>query len=119
MAAIEYNPDYVSEANLKRVLVRMVGTGASAPTKVYGKDITIARSNTGVYTLTFATAPGTWAGYTWGIDATTPGNVKNHDVVVTATSATVLTVNFFDTAAAAHDLAAAEWINLDLRFIQA
>lgn len=107
-----------SEPELRNVEVRMVGTGASAPTKVYGKGITIARSGAGVYTLTFSASPGRYAGYTWGIDATTPGNVKNHDVVLTATSATVYTVNFYDATGTARDLAATEWINLTLKFKQ-
>lgn len=110
-----YDPK-VSEPELVEIKVRMVGTGAAAPTKVYGRGVTIARSGVGVYTLTFAASPGTYCGYTWGIDASTPGNVKNHDVVLTATSSTVITVNFYDAAAAAHDLAASEWINLWLDF---
>ncbi len=114
---MEVSPERSSEA-LQNVEVRLLGTGASAPTKVFGKGITVGRTGVGVYTLTFVESPGTWAGYTWGIDATTPANIKNHDVVVTATSTTVITVTLWDAAAAAHDLAAAEWINLTLKFVQ-
>jgi hypothetical protein len=107
-----------SEPEMRYVDVRLLGTGASAPTKVYGKGITVARSNTGIYTLTFTASPGTWAGCTVGLDATTPGDIKNHSVVCTKTSATVVTVNFYDASANAHDLAALEWINLTLKFKQ-
>ncbi len=37
---------------------------------------------------------------------------------MTATSTTVITVTLWDAAAAAHDLVAAEWINLTLKFVQ-
>lgn len=105
-----------SEPELLCVEVRLLGTGASAPTKVYGQGITVARSGAGVYTLTHGEARGTWAGCLIGLDATTPGDIKNHSVIVTNTSATVTTVQFYDASAVAHDLAAAEWINLTLRY---
>jgi hypothetical protein len=119
MALLDQYPSRTSEPDLSKIWVRMVGTGATAPTKVYGRGVTIARTGVGVYTLTFATSPGTYAGYTWGIDATTAANIKNHDVVLTATSSTVLTLTFWDAAAAAHDLVATEFINLELAFIKA
>ncbi len=110
------DPLRTSEPELRYTEVRLLGTGAAAPTKVLGKGITVARTGAGVYTLTFAKTPGNWCGAVWGLDATTPGDIKNHSVVVTNTSATVVTVNFYDAAAAAHDLAALEWINLVLRY---
>jgi hypothetical protein len=113
---MDFYPDRSSEPELRTVEVRLLGTGASAPTKVYGKGITVARTGAGVYTLTFSASPGTYAGCLPGLDATTPGDIKNHSVICTATSATVITVNFYDAAAAARDLAAAEWINLSLKF---
>jgi hypothetical protein len=113
---MDFYPDKSSEPELRSVEVRLLGTGASAPTKVYGKGITVARSNTGIYTLTFTASPGTYAGCLFGLDATTPGDIKNHSVVCTATSSTVITVNFYDASANAHDLAAVEWINLTLKF---
>ena len=104
-----------SEPDLISIDVRLLGTG-SAPTKVYGKGITVARTGAGVYTLTHAETPGTWAGCLKGTDATTPGDIKNFDVVVTNTSATVVTVNFYNASGTATDLAAAQWINLSLRY---
>ena len=115
--ALDADPARTTEPDMIYVEVRLLGTGASAPTKVLGKGITVARTGAGVYTLTFAKSPGNWCGPTGvGLDATTPGDIKNHSVVVTNTSATVVTVNFYDAAAAAHDLAALEWINFTLRY---
>lgn len=114
--AQDFFPARTSEPDLRYVDVRLHGAGTSAPTKVYGLGVTVARSGVGVYTLTFKRAPGSWVGFTFGLDSTTPANVKNHDVVCAATSTTVITVNFFDAAGAAHDLVAGEWLNLQLRF---
>lgn len=110
-----------SEPALRDVEVRLLGTGAAVPTKVYGQGITVTRTGVGDYLLTFAEHLGTYAGHIGaGIEATTAANVKNHSVVLGAysTSARTLQVTFWDAAAAAHDLAALEWINLRLRFKQ-
>lgn len=119
MSQLDRYPVVVSEPELRTIKVRLLGTGAAAPTKVYGRGITVARTGAGVYTLTFASSPGDFVGVKFGLDATTPGDIKNHSVICTKTSSTVITVNFYDAAAAAHDLAALEWINLDLDFEKA
>lgn len=107
---------YAAEGDMVYLDVRLLGTGAAVPTKVYGKGITVARTGAGVYTLTHTESPGIWAGCLKGTDATTPGDIKNFDVVVTNTSATVVTVNFYNASGTATDLAAAQWINLTLRY---
>ena len=114
--ALDADPLRTTEADMKYVEVRLLGTGAAIPTKVLGKGITVARTGVGVYTLTFAKSPGNWCGALVGLDATTGSDIKNHSVIVTATSTTVVTVTFWDASAAAHDLAALEWINLVLRY---
>src|SRR5687768_10100778 len=116
-----------SEPALSHVNVLLVGTGASAPTKLRGAGITVARAAAGRYTLTFAESPGWFLGFTPGLYADTPANIAAHTVIVdtpgtapTATTpgaaVTVVEVDFFDAAGAAHDLAAAEYIYLDLVF---
>lgn len=108
-----------SEPGTKVVKISMVGTGASAPTKVYGQGVTITRTGAGVYVCTLTEAPGKYAMVSGhAIAATTPANVKNHSIVFGLYSATTksITVNFFDASAVAHDLAAAEWISFDLVF---
>lgn len=105
-----------SEPELRSVWARLLGTGAAAPTKVYGKGITVARTGVGVYTLTFTGSPGTWVGANVSLEATTPAGLAVFSVVVTATSSTVTTVNLYNAAAALTDLAAAQWINLSLNY---
>lgn len=109
----------VSEPGSRTVRISMVGTGAAAPTKVYGQGVTITRTGVGVYKCTLAEPPGKYAmisGFT--LQATTPGNVKNHSVIFGAYNSTTksIDVTFWDAAAAAHDLAALEWISFDLEF---
>jgi hypothetical protein len=115
---MESYPDYTSEAELRTVKVRLLGTGAAVPTKVYGQGLAVARSGVGVYTLTFTEGQGMYAGCTPGFDATTASGLAGFTVVCTATSATVITVSLFNSANAAADLAAAQWINLALDFKQ-
>lgn len=113
---MDFYPKRSTEPDLKNVEVRLLGTGASAPTKERGQGITVARSGTGVYTLTFPESPGVWAGATHGHEATTASGLAGFTVVVTPTSSTVITVSLFNGSNAAADLAAAQWLNLTLRF---
>jgi hypothetical protein len=107
-----------SEPEMRYIDVRIEGTGASAPTKIYGKGVTVARSSAGIYTLTFSSSPGTWAGCTIGIEADTPADIKGHTVVATKTSSTVITLNFTGATETLHDLADNEFINLTLKYKQ-
>lgn len=116
---MDFYHDYDSEPELRRVEVRLLGTGAAVATKVYGQGITVARTGAGVHTLTFAESPGTYAGVVWGLDATTPAGVAGWTVVATATSAMVITVTTYNSLFAAADLSAAQWANLTIRFKQA
>jgi hypothetical protein len=111
-----------SEPESVGIKVRMVGTGAAAPTKVLGQGITISRTGVGAYTLTFSESPGAFEcvnGLT--LQATTPGDIKNHSVVFGAYNATArtLALTFWDAAAAAHDLAALEWLAFTVFFKRA
>lgn len=102
------------EAGLRLAPVTMVGTGASAPTKVYGNKVAITRTGAGDYRLTWSEAPGIFVCAVPGLRAATETDVKNHSVIVGSWSAAdrTLDVTLFDAAAAAHDLAASEWIEL-------
>lgn len=118
---MHFSDSKTSEPALRDVEVRLLGTGAAVPTKVRGQGITVTRTGVGVYVLTFAEHLGTYEGHVGpGLEATTPGDIKNHSVILGAynTTTRAITVNLFDAAAAAHDLAALEWINLRLRFKQ-
>lgn len=113
-----------TEAELVNVRVRMVGTGASAPTKIYGEGVTITRQGAGQYRLTFSPQPGKFAGVSDpSRQATTPGDVKGMDFVFGAwTDATSTAAAYFDLyvydGGAAHDLAALEWLSFDVSFKQ-
>lgn len=102
-----------------RVAVRLLGTGASAPTKVVGQGITVTRTGAGVYKLTFSESPGTFVmpdGVS--LQAATPGDIKNHSVVFDTwdSSTKAIEVTFWDASAVAHDLAADEWLSFFLVF---
>lgn len=119
------DPDRTTESNVRRHIVRMVGIagGASAPTKIYGKGITISRTAAGRYLLTWADNPGTFIGCSKPlIQATTPGDVAGHDVVVepfTSTPSTqtfTLAFRFYGATQVLHDLDALEWISMSIAF---
>lgn len=109
-------PARESEPEIRHLLVRMVGTGASAPTKVYGQGVTIARTSEGLYTLTLTGIPGYFMGYTYGLQASTPANVSGHTIVADDYASKVFTFTLYDSAFAVEDLEASEWINFDLWF---
>lgn len=111
-----------SENELVLVRVRILGTGASAPTKVLGKGITVSYVGVGQYRFTFAKNPYTFAGVTTpGRQATTPGDIKGVDLVFgayvapTASALGYIDLYMYD-AGAAHDLAALEWLAWDFAF---
>lgn len=97
--------------------VRLLGTGASAPTVVYGEGVSITRTSQGLYVITFADVNGTWMGYVHGLEATTLADLDNWSVVgkYDATART-FTFSLYDATPAVQDLAAAQWINLAFRF---
>ncbi len=113
-------PSRSSEPGDVELKLRLLGTGASAPTKVYGKGITVGRSGVGVYTLTFDNLPGAYAGSTWGFDANTPLNVAGCTCAITSSTVTstawTVTVYSGGTTPAARELAANEWLNMTITF---
>lgn len=115
-------PPHVSEPEFFSTRVRMVGTGAAAPTKILGSNVTITRVGAGQYRLTFGKNPGNFAGIVGpSIQATTPGDVKGVDLVfgawtaATASAAARIDLFMYD-GGVAHDLAALEWIAFDVSF---
>lgn len=111
-------PTKSSEPQVGRFEVRMVGTGAAAPTKIVGESITITRAALGRYLLTFSEMPGAYRGFNWGLDADTPANVAGHTVVADtpAAGASAIEISLYDETFALRDLAAAEYINLTLKY---
>lgn len=98
----------------------MVGTGATVPTETFGAGVVMTRTAAGRLKLTWADDPGVFAGVTWGIGATTQGDVKGHTVthsVYPLTAGTyTLEIDIWDSAFAAEDLEALEWLTLNIHF---
>ncbi len=103
---------------LQAHVVTMVGTGASAPTKVYGNGVTITRTGAGDYRLTWAENPGTYVATSATLRAATESDNKGHTIVMGSwsTSAWTLDLTLWDASDAAEDLEASEWIELVVWF---
>ncbi len=94
--------------------------GASAISKFAGgRNISISRTGTGAYLLTWAQNPGNFVGWSAGIGAATPANVAGHTVVRGEYSASAKTLAFvvYNAADAAHDLAADEYVDVQCMFV--
>lgn len=111
-------PSKDMEPEVRHYIVRMVGTGASAPTKELGNGITITRAGVGRYLLTWKENPGKFLRALPGLQAATPGDLAGHTVIADTYDATAfaLEVDLFNASFAAHDLAALEYIHLDVAF---
>lgn len=103
---------------LQAHVVTMVGTGASAPTKVFGPKVTITRTGAGDYRLTWSQNPGTYVATMHSLRAATESDNKGHTLIVGSWSAANLTldITLWDSAFAAEDLEANEWIELMVLF---
>ncbi len=108
--------DRASEPGLVKVECRFLGTGAALMTKEYGSGFVLARTGVGVHTLTFPEYPGRYIGSQTNFDATSAIAVAGYTAVVTVTSPLVLTLSTFNGSNAAADMAAAQWLNLTLKF---
>lgn len=112
-------PVYGDKSEIVEKHVRLLGTGAAAPTKVFG-DCTVTRTSIGLYKLTWADNNGQYMGFTVGLEAATPADIAGHSLIAdtySAASGVYSQEYLFSTAAeAAHDLAANEYINLVVRF---
>jgi hypothetical protein len=63
---------------LKPHIVTMEGTGASAPTLLYGKGVALTRTSEGLYKCTWTDNPGLFVGWTPGLGAATPSAVSGY-----------------------------------------
>lgn len=75
-----------------------------------GKGFSVTRSGAGVYVVAFTESLGSIISVQTTLSATTPGNVKNHSLIVEALATTGFKLNFYDSSGVAHDLVALEWI---------
>lgn len=114
---------YASEPETVLVPVRLLGTGASAPTVQQGKGFSISRTGVGAYTLTFQDNPGPYLNFTYGLEAATQSAMFGCTVVGKYTAATstakatlAIALASGGTTPAARELAAAEFIHLTIGF---
>lgn len=108
-----------TESEVRHHIVRMVGTGAAAPTWIRGKGLAITRDGVGIYTLTWRDNPGEWIGPAGeSFNATVSANVKGCSVSWGVYSAATKSVQFkvWDVTGTARELAALEWLTVDVMF---
>jgi len=105
--------DFATDPNVTKHVLRIQGTGASAPTKEIGKGVTVTRLGVGNYRFTWAENPGNFMGFPEpGKQATATGALKNTTVDSISYDAANrrLDVQLWSSAGAARELAAAEWL---------
>lgn len=117
------NPQHTTEPEAYDLPVRMLGTGAAAPTNEVGRGVAITRIALGQYRLTFQDPPGRYIGPKgYAFQGTVPANLKGCTITlgdfVAATSAAKASIDVFvwSSAFAARELAATERLHLPLQF---
>lgn len=99
--------------------VRFTGTGASTPTKDYGRGVTVGRTGAGVITLTWAENQGRYLGVKgFCFEAATQSALKGFTMVPGDynTSTFTLTLNITGATEVLTDLAAAQHLSLTVAF---
>lgn len=107
-----------SAPDVRRHAVYLTGAGTSAPTVRSGPSVTVTRTGTGAYTITWSEYPGVFLGWRADLGASTPADVAGHTVVRddydTATKS--LPFVLYNASDAAHDLAASEYLDIEVTF---
>lgn len=100
--------------------VRLLGTGAAAPTIEFGPGIVASLSATGVVKLTWTEFPGTFIRFGYGFGAVTPGDVKGQtctrDTPDTTAGVFSLEFSIWSSAFAADNLQLTEYLDLAIVF---
>lgn len=116
-----------NEPAAKAHIVRLVGGSSAISIDEGGHGMTVSRTSAGLYKLTWGSNPGTFLGWSWALGAATPANVAGHSVVRDEYDASTKSLAFtlyapgFDTNAVtwtAHDLAASEYLDIVVRFVE-
>lgn len=114
-------PGYTNVPEERTYRCRLLGTGASAPTKEIGDGLSVTRTAAGVYKLTFAGfIPFAFVGFHYGLGAATPADVKGHTVTravpVVSSGVASIEVSLWNSTFAADDLQATEYMDLTFVF---
>src|SRR5512138_3897130 len=78
---LQAHPVRATLPEVQHHLVRLLGTGAAACTVELGNGITVTRPAIGRILLTWGDSPGVYVGFTHGLQAATPGDLKGYTVV--------------------------------------
>lgn len=94
--------------------IRLVGTGAAAPTVEVGEGIVVTRTGVGVYRITWTDNPCVFLAAPLSLGAATPAAIVGYTLVrnVYIPATTSLDLVLTNTADAAVDLAAAQYIDV-------
>jgi hypothetical protein len=99
-------------------VIRILGTGATTPTKQEGEGVTVSYVATGKYKITWAENPFQFVGVTCGLLATTMADLKGYTVVFEDYNSTAFTMQFtvYNSSFAAADLAATQRLCINVKF---
>lgn len=120
---MQHWPSQSSVPGERLYVLRLLGTGAADPTVEIGQGVTVTRTATGVYRVTFNEGPGTFVGirgYTFG--AATPADVKGQTltrgtlVAATATADAYLELSVWSSTFAADNLQTTEYLDVTIAF---
>lgn len=110
----------VNEPEVRSYKLRAVGGTATVSTDTNGggSGITISRTGTGAYRLTWSDNPGVFQGWSCNLGAATPVDLAGHTVIRDTYDATNFILDFvvYNASDAAHDLAALEYADITVDF---
>jgi hypothetical protein len=114
-------PSHETEAEVRDFFIRILGAGAGNPTLVNGAGVTVTWVSTGLYEITWKEDPKNYLGLGgFMFEATTPGALSGYTVVAGNYNASTkkLRVSVYNATVATTlaDLAAAQWLNLTVKF---
>lgn len=108
-----------TEPEIVKSVIRMLGTGAAVPTKVFGRGLTLTRTSAGIINLIWIEYPGNYVGITGDcFEATVQNGLKGYTVVAGDWNAATrtITINITNAADTLTDLAAAQSLTLEVAF---
>lgn len=117
-------PIYSSLMDDRRYVLGLTGTGAADATKRYGDNMSVARQGVGVHRVSFLSHPGALKAVSGMFRATAPAAVKGYTltagdyVAASGNTPGYIEVSIWNSAFAAADLAAAQFLELEFTFAE-
>lgn len=88
----EFFPVRMSEPEIVGKLVSVEGTGATAPTVLYGRGVSVTRTSEGLYKYAFGEFQGEFLGMTPGFGAATPSALAGFSLAYDDYNTTAYTI---------------------------